>query len=158
MSEKWNTYLFEYHHDGATWSIEIKASSEQDALARLDKLQDAKYLGVLQMKLRVEFGIFARLLCLWHNWRAAWFGCRFSNRCATFGVPSSISSTHIGCYSDPAALQSQIRVAAFAFEYWRPLLAGWSLPCLGRTKANRKSHVSTCMIVAYKLQFDKDEW
>jgi hypothetical protein len=71
MSEKCNTYLFEYRHDDATWSIDIKAYSQQDALERLDKLQNAKYLGVLQVKLPVEFGIFARLLCRWHNWRAA---------------------------------------------------------------------------------------
>ena len=71
MSERWDTYLFEYHHDGATWNIEIKARSEQDALERLAKLQHARYFGVLQMKLPVEFGIFARLLCWWHNRRAA---------------------------------------------------------------------------------------
>lgn len=71
MSEEWNTYLFEYQHDSATWSVEIKARSEQDAQARLEKLPHAKYLGVLQMKLPVEFGIFARLLCRWQNRKAA---------------------------------------------------------------------------------------
>ena len=71
MGEKWSTHLFEYNHDGATWSIEIKAPSEQDALERLNKLQSAQYLGVLQMKLPVELGIFARLLCWLQNRRAA---------------------------------------------------------------------------------------
>jgi hypothetical protein len=71
MSEKLNTYLFEYHHDNATWSMEIKASSEQDAQERLERMQHAKYVGVLQMKLPVELGIFARLLCWWHNRRVA---------------------------------------------------------------------------------------
>lgn len=70
MGEEWKTYLFEYQHAGATWSMEIKANSEQDALARLAKLSDATYLGVLQMKLPVEFGIFARLVCWWQNRRA----------------------------------------------------------------------------------------
>lgn len=71
MDEKWETHLFEYNHDGATWSIEIKAPSQQDAQERLNKLLYAKYVGVLQMKLPVELGIFARLLCWWHNRRAA---------------------------------------------------------------------------------------
>ena len=71
MGEKWNTYLFRYHHDEATWSFEIKARSEQDARERLAKLPHAKYLGVLQMKFPVELGIFARLLCWWQNRRAA---------------------------------------------------------------------------------------
>ena len=71
MSERCETHLFEYYHDGATWSIEIKASSEQDALERLEQLQHARYLGVLQATLPVEVGIFARLLCWWQNRRAA---------------------------------------------------------------------------------------
>ena len=71
MDEKWRTYLFEYNHDGATWSLEIKAPSQEDAQERLNKLLYAKYIGILQMKLPVEFGIFARLLCWWQNRRAA---------------------------------------------------------------------------------------
>ncbi len=71
MSERCETHLFEYRHNGATWSIEIKANSEQDAVERLEQLQSARYLGVLQAKLPVELGIFARLLCMWHNRRAA---------------------------------------------------------------------------------------
>ena len=71
MGEKLNTYLFEYHHDNAAWSMEIKACSEQDAKERLERMQHAKYIGVLQMKFPVELGIFTRLLCWWHNRRAA---------------------------------------------------------------------------------------
>jgi hypothetical protein len=71
MGERWSTYLFRYRHDGAIWSFEIKAQSEQDARERLAKLPHAQYLGVLQMKLPVELGIFARLLCWWQNRRAA---------------------------------------------------------------------------------------
>ena len=69
MDEKWPTHLFEYHHDGATWSIEIPARSELDAKERVDKLQNATYLGVLQMKIPVELGVFARLICWWQNQR-----------------------------------------------------------------------------------------
>jgi hypothetical protein len=71
MSERFETHLFEYQHGGGTWDIEIQASSEQDAIERLEQLQHARYLGVLQAKLPVEFGIFARLLCRWQNRKAA---------------------------------------------------------------------------------------
>lgn len=54
MDEKWPTHLFEYEHDGATWSIEIPAPSEQDAKDRLDKLRDARYLGTLQMRICIQ--------------------------------------------------------------------------------------------------------
>jgi hypothetical protein len=67
MDKKWPTHLFEYQHDGATWSIEIPAISEQDAKERIERLQSARYLGVLQMKIPVELGIFARLICWWQN-------------------------------------------------------------------------------------------
>ena len=70
MDEKWPTHLFQYQHDGATWSIEIPARSEKDAKDRIEKLQNAKYLGVLQMKIPVELGIFARLICWFQNLRA----------------------------------------------------------------------------------------
>jgi hypothetical protein len=71
MDERCETHLFEYQHGGATWSFEIEASSEQDALERLEQLQRARYLGVLQATLPVELGIFARLFCWLQNRRAA---------------------------------------------------------------------------------------
>jgi hypothetical protein len=71
MSERCETHLFQYHHKGAAWNIEIKASSEQDAIERLQQLRQARYLGVLQASLPVELGIFARLLCWLQNRRAA---------------------------------------------------------------------------------------
>jgi len=69
MSENLKTHLFKYHHEGAAWSFEIPAASEEDARERLLKLPDAQYLGVLQMKLPVELGIFARLICWLQNRR-----------------------------------------------------------------------------------------
>jgi hypothetical protein len=71
MDERCETHLFQYSHRSATWSIEIEASSEQDALERLEQLQHARYLGVLKAKLPVELGIFARLFCWLQNRRAA---------------------------------------------------------------------------------------
>jgi hypothetical protein len=67
MNEKWKTYLFEYYHDGSWWSLEIPAASEQDALDRLKKLPLAKFLGTLEMKVPARLGLFARLLCWYHN-------------------------------------------------------------------------------------------
>lgn len=67
MDKKWPTHLFEYQHAGATWSIEIPATSEQDAKDRIERLQNARYLGVLQMKIPVELSIFARLICWLQN-------------------------------------------------------------------------------------------
>jgi hypothetical protein len=70
MSEEWKTYLFEYRHDGATWTVEIPACSEQDAKERIAKLQYATFLGALHLKLPVELGVFARFMCWWQNRRA----------------------------------------------------------------------------------------
>jgi hypothetical protein len=67
MNKKWPIHLFEYHHDGAMWTVEIPAQSENDAKERIIRLQDAKYLGTLQMKLPVELGLFARIICWWQN-------------------------------------------------------------------------------------------
>jgi len=69
MNEECKTHLFQYEHKGARWSVEIPASSEHDARERLVKLQDAAYLGVLQIKLPVELGIFARVICWLQNRR-----------------------------------------------------------------------------------------
>jgi hypothetical protein len=68
MMERYETHLFEYEHGGATWTLQIKATSEADARARLDALRDGgSYLGVLQMKLPVELGVFVKLICWWKN-------------------------------------------------------------------------------------------
>ena len=71
MDEKFETHLFQYQHNGATWTLEIEASSEKDARERLNKLLHANYLGILQMKLPLELGIFARFICWLNNRRAA---------------------------------------------------------------------------------------
>ncbi len=65
----YQTHLYEYEHEGATWTIEVRASSADDARERMAKLREARYLGVLQMKIPVELGIFARLICRFKNRR-----------------------------------------------------------------------------------------
>lgn len=67
MSEKWKTYSFEYYHDGSWWILEIPATSQEDAITRLNKLPLAKYLGTIEMAVPVRLGLFARLLCWYRN-------------------------------------------------------------------------------------------
>ena len=63
------THLFEYRHEGATWTIEVKASSEADARARIANLQYGTYLGTLQFKVPVELGVLAKMICWLQNRR-----------------------------------------------------------------------------------------
>jgi len=44
------TYLFSYEHAGASWVLEIKAASAQDAQARLRKLHSATFDGEMVAK------------------------------------------------------------------------------------------------------------
>ena len=66
QKDHWNSYLFEYDHDGASWSFEIPARSEQEARERVDKLANAKYLGEIQLTVPRRYGVLARLAC-WTN-------------------------------------------------------------------------------------------
>lgn len=45
MSDEFRTYLFDYSHAGASWGLQIKASSPEDAKARLARLAYATYKG-----------------------------------------------------------------------------------------------------------------
>jgi hypothetical protein len=59
--EKLKTYLFSYEHEGMTWTVEVPATSSEDARARLQKYPDAKYEGLQVRKLPAQFDIFVRL-------------------------------------------------------------------------------------------------
>lgn len=67
MNREWNKYLFQYYHDDSFWNLEIHATSEEDARLRLNKLPNAQYVGVLQMKVPVVVGFLARIVCWWKN-------------------------------------------------------------------------------------------
>ena len=43
--EDCNEYLFEYEHDGKTWSLTLFAKNQADAMAKLKSLQSATYNG-----------------------------------------------------------------------------------------------------------------
>lgn len=64
---RFETYLFRYEHNGATWGFEIQAASPEDAKARLTKIAGASYDGVLMASIPVPScgsGLLARLLRL----------------------------------------------------------------------------------------------
>ena len=63
-------YLFDYYHEGSNWGLEIIASSEDDARARVRQLQYAKLLGVIEMEIPAQFGFLAKATCAIRNWAA----------------------------------------------------------------------------------------
>ena len=65
--EGWNTYMFDYYHDGSWWSIDICARSIEDARERLNKLPQAKLAGEVYLTLPVELGWLAKLIVWWRN-------------------------------------------------------------------------------------------
>jgi hypothetical protein len=68
-SDSFKTYLFEYFHDGATWMVEIPATSMDDAKARIRKLPLAKPLGEMVAKVPASAGMIARFVCWLRNLR-----------------------------------------------------------------------------------------
>ncbi len=66
MSE-FKEYGFEYQHEGSTWSIRIKATSEEDAWQRIHRLQDGNCLGVLQMTMPAKLGFLVKAGCFLGN-------------------------------------------------------------------------------------------
>jgi hypothetical protein len=53
---QYQTYLFTYRHDGAEWTLEIKARDVHDAKERLKALPFARYDGELIAKVPVSLG------------------------------------------------------------------------------------------------------
>lgn len=72
MESEFKTYLFQYHHNGCNWMLEIQAPSMDDAQARVMKLPHAKPLGELAMKIPAAGGVggfLARAICWLKNSR-----------------------------------------------------------------------------------------
>ena len=69
--EKLKTYLFSYQHDDVTWTVEVPATSPEDARARLQKYADAKFEGIRESKLPAQFDIFVRLYSWLRGFRVA---------------------------------------------------------------------------------------
>ena len=67
MDNSFKTYLFKYFHDGSEWLLEIKASSLDDAQARINRLPWAKPVGELVATVPANYGLIARALCWVRN-------------------------------------------------------------------------------------------
>ena len=68
------THLFSYRYEGADWLLEIKATSEADAKARLAQLTWARYDGELVSKIPAVFGPWVPLECWLRNLFGRLFG------------------------------------------------------------------------------------
>lgn len=69
---KFETHLISYQLDGISWSIEIRASSADDAMRRLRRAAAyGTYDGVLQATIPAVpgAGVFVRAITWWRNWR-----------------------------------------------------------------------------------------
>jgi len=86
--EKLNTYLFSYQHHDVTWTVEVPATSEEDARARLQKYADAKYEGIRERKLPAQFDIFVRLSSWLSDFRLATLAEKIRNTPAISRLPS----------------------------------------------------------------------
>jgi hypothetical protein len=65
-------YLFQYHHMGSWWVLEMYASDEDDARDRVNKLPHAQLLGERMGAIPAlggAGGILVRLICWWKNLR-----------------------------------------------------------------------------------------
>jgi hypothetical protein len=69
MENRFKTFIFQYHHDGGNWLLEIKAPSLDDAQARILKLPHAKPVGELVAKIptMAGMGFIARAICWLRN-------------------------------------------------------------------------------------------
>ena len=61
------TYLFSYHHQGAFWSVAIKATSPEDARERIRKMAYAVYDGELVAKIPTGLGLVTRVAVALRN-------------------------------------------------------------------------------------------
>ena len=71
-SISYKTFLFEYHHDGGTWMLEVPGTDLDDAKARVKKLPLARPLGELVAKIPARGGLLAKALCGLRNFCRQW--------------------------------------------------------------------------------------
>jgi len=57
MADSVRRYLFEYRHQGAEWALELVARDMDDALARLDTLPRATFMGEIAETLPIPTGL-----------------------------------------------------------------------------------------------------
>lgn len=69
--QEFKVFLFEYFHDGRSWTVKVPATSMDDAQARMKKMPLAKPLGELFAEIPARFGLMARLACAVRNFFAS---------------------------------------------------------------------------------------
>lgn len=62
MTDKFETHLFSYSHDGKQWEIEILAKDADDARVRIGKLAYAHYDGIHIATVPASMGPLVRLV------------------------------------------------------------------------------------------------
>jgi len=67
MQTEFRTYLFQYNHAGASWGLEIKAESPEDAIQRVSRLPFATYKGEIVAKVPALAATPARILVAARN-------------------------------------------------------------------------------------------
>jgi hypothetical protein len=65
--QNYKTFLYKYFHEGSWWMVEIAATNEDDAQARINKLPLAQPMGELMMKVPAHTGMLASLICWLRN-------------------------------------------------------------------------------------------
>jgi hypothetical protein len=67
--KKWRRYIFQYYHDGAWWTFDVPAFSQEDAQARINKISFAQYVGehFYTIKAGPGSGLLTRLICTLKN-------------------------------------------------------------------------------------------
>lgn len=71
MNAEYKTFLFKYFHEGKWWMVEIPATSQDDAQARINKLPLAQPLGECFAKIPARLGLLAKMACVVRNFFAA---------------------------------------------------------------------------------------
>lgn len=65
----WWDYIYKYDMDGVTYTFNVRATSEADAVARMRKIALARYVGLMdgQPVLLSRGGFLAPLIVWWRN-------------------------------------------------------------------------------------------
>lgn len=64
MSDDYKRYLFDYRHEGAEWSLEIRARDLDDAKARLAAIPWSQYRGEIETSGAIPLGGWLRRLIM----------------------------------------------------------------------------------------------
>lgn len=69
VGDAFRRYLIDYYHDGQWWSIDIPATSFEDAEERCKQIYHGKVKGVIEAEITYvpASGWLVRFICWWKN-------------------------------------------------------------------------------------------